>query len=292
MIRFLQCFAFSTIGCLALAAAEPPSPDEYLGRPIGADFQMADWGQVSGYYKQLAQDSPALQLRVAGQTAESRDFLAAVISSPENLDNLDAILAHGRLIADPRTATDEQRRRAIQDGKVVLYITPSMHADEPSSTEMAMRLSHQLATSDDEPFRSARQNAVVVLLPSLNPDGIDHVSSWYRDQLGTAYEGSSQPQLYQKYTGHDNNRDWFMLTQPEAQHSTRLMYKEFFPQLLWDVHEYGSGTRERFFVPPYRDPLNPNLDPAIVAGINSIGSRVVLDMTREGLSGIASRRFV
>jgi hypothetical protein len=169
-----------------------------------------------------------------------------------------------------------------------VFITPSMHSTETASTEMGMELAWKLATSTEHPWPEIRERVVVVIVPSLNPDGVDHVVHWYREHVGTPFEGASLTRLYQYYTGHDNNRDFFALTQAEARIMTRLLYHEWRPQVLWDVHQYGARARERMFVPPYRDPLNPNIDPGIVAGINLIGTRAMADMTRRELSGIVS----
>lgn len=288
--RFSLVFLFAVFAFWTeqrLYAQEVPSPETHLGRVVGTDFELADWKQVSSYYERLAETSPHVLLEKVGKTSEGRDFLAAVISGEENLSRLDEIKADARVIADPRGKSDEEKEEAVTQGKVIVFITPTMHSTEPAATEMAMQFSWLLATSEEEPWRSARKNAVVVILPSLNPDGVDHVAEWVRQNVGTPYEDASLLKLYQFYTGHDNNRDWFMLTQVETRHLTGLMYNEWFPQFLWDVHQQGSSG-ERFFVPPYRDPLNPNLDPGIVAGINLVGTHAVMDMTRGGLTGIAT----
>ncbi|ADG66160.1 peptidase M14, carboxypeptidase A [Planctopirus limnophila DSM 3776] len=264
------------------------SPATYLGRPVGTDFQLADWKQVAGYYQKLDQASDALLLQNAGKTTEGRDLLVAVISSPANLARLPEIQREARLIADPRLGTANDRLLALAQGTPIVLISLSMHSDEPASTEMGMQLAWLLATSDEAPWREIRENVVVVLIPSLNPDGVDHIVSFYRERVGTPYEGAALNKLYQFYTGHDNNRDFFSLTQNEARLMTHLLYHEWKPQVMWDAHQYGAGTRERFFVPPYRDPLNPNLDRDVVAAINLMGTRAVADMTRAGHSGIAT----
>lgn len=271
----------------ASARAQVPSPSEHLGREAGGHFTLADWNEVSGYYHKLAEASPRVNVSVEGKTTEGRDFVVAVISSEANLANLDEIRRHAAAIADPRNKTERAKREAIEQGKVVLIITPAMHATEAAGTQFGMAFAHQLATSDEEPWKSARENIVVVMPASLNPDGLDHVVEWYRQNVNTPYEAASLPKLYQFYTGHDNNRDWFMLTQAETRNMTRLIYSVWHPQIYWDVHQQGSDS-ERLFVPPYRDPLNPNLDPGIIAGINLIGNRAVMDMTREGYSGVAT----
>lgn len=280
------------IGLLSCASASgqatgAASPEAFLGRPVGTDFELADWEQVSGYYRELADASRRVELTKVGETTEGRDFLIAVISSEANLERIEEIKGHARMIADPRGKSESELRRATRDGKVIVFVTPSMHSTEVAATEMGMRFAWMLATSDEQPWKSAREETVVVITPSLNPDGVDHVVEWYREHVGTNLEGTSLDKLYQFYTGHDNNRDWFMLTQTETRHLTRLLYQEWFPQILWDVHQQGN-SKERFFVPPYRDPLNPNLDAGIVAGINLIGTRAVMDMTREGFTGIAT----
>ncbi|WP_158265338.1 M14 metallopeptidase family protein [Blastopirellula marina] len=279
--------------CHVAVGAEPAtttddlSPAAYLGRSVGADFCLVDWKTVQGYYTKLAEHAPTVQLQRIGETTEGRDFLISVISSPENLKNIDAIKAASHTIADPRGKSAEELKQAVENGKVVVFITPSMHSTEVAATEMGMQLAWLLATSAEAPWSTMREEAVVVLLPSLNPDGIDHVSEWYAQNLGKPYEDTSLPELYHKYAGHDNNRDFFALTQVEARMLSKLMYQEWYPQILWDVHQQGQNG-DRFFVPPYRDPLNENIDPMIVAGINAIGSRAVMDMTGEDCTGIVT----
>lgn len=267
--------------------SSPPSPSDHLARPVGTDFKLADWAEVSSYYRKLAETTPTVRLTTLGKTTEGRDLLLAIISSPENLARLDQLKAHAKTLADPRGKSEPEKATALRDGKVFLVVTPSMHSTEVGATEMGMQFAYQLATSDEEPFKSARENAVIFITPTLNPDGLDVVVSHYRSVVGTSLEASSLGRLYQYYTGHDNNRDWFMMTQAETRALSKFLYTECFPQILWDVHQQGNG-RERFFTPPYRDPLNPNIDPAVVAGINLIGTRAVLDMTAEGFTGIAT----
>jgi hypothetical protein len=277
---------------LALAALASPaqkitSPEEHLGRQLGTDFQLADWEQVSSWYRRLGEESPRVITRQIGTTTEGRDFLISIISSPENLENLEAIQQYAAIIADPRGHSDEAKREAVEKGKVILLVSPQMHSTETAGTEAAMKFVHALATSEEAPWTLARENLVVAVFACTNPDGLDHVVQWYREHVGTPFEASGMLKLYQLYTGHDNNRDWFMLTQAETRIVTEQLYTVWRPQVYWDMHQQASN-RERMFVPPYRDPLNPNLDPAIVAGVNLIGMRAQLDMTREGLTGVAS----
>jgi hypothetical protein len=268
-------------------AQEITRPEAHLGRPVGVDFELADWDEVSSYFTKLGEESPCISTNVIGTTTEGRDFQLATISSPENLARLPELRGYARTIADPRGKTDAEKREAIEKGKVFLFISCAMHATETASPQMAMELAYTLATSEEEPWKSARENTVILLAPSLNPDGQDHVVSWYRETVGTPYEASGLLKLYQYYAGHDNNRDWFMLTQAETRIVTEQLYKVWHPQVYWDVHQQGSG-RERMFVPPFRDPLNPNLDPGIISGIDALGSRTLLDLTRGGFQGIST----
>ncbi|MCA8925082.1 MAG: peptidase M14 [Planctomycetes bacterium] len=270
----------------ALAQSVTP-PAEHLGYPVGADFELPDWNQVSQYFVKLGEQSERVQVSRVGTTTEDRAFLLAVISDPENLAQLDALKAHAKRIADPRGLSPDERAALLTQAKPFVFVSCAMHATETAAPSFAMEFAYLLATSDAEPWASARKEAVILLAPSLNPDGLDHVVEWYRRTQGTPHEGASLTKLYQLYAGHDNNRDWFGLTLAETRIVTGLLYSEWFPQVYWDVHQQRGG-RERFFLPPYRDPLNPNLDPAVVTAIDALGSRALFDMTREGLSGIST----
>ena len=220
---------------------EVTPPDEHLGRPVGADFKLADWNEVKTYFQKLAGQSPRVVTRKVGTTTEGRDFLLSTISSAENLAALDRITRHARTIADPRGKSKSEKEAAVRRGKVILFISCSMHATEVAASQFAMEFAYRLATCEDEPWSSARRNVVVVIAPTLNPDGLDHVTAWYRKTVGTPYEASSLLKLYQYYTGHDNNRDWFMLTQAETRIVTKQLYSVWFPQVYWDIHQQGSS---------------------------------------------------
>ena len=279
-----------SIVCLLAGAARADDvqpPGDFLGHPVGADFELPDWAQVSGYFQQLAQQSERVQVERVGTSTEGRPFLLATISSPENLARLAEVRRLSRRLADPRGLEAAERAALLERAPLTLFVSCQMHSTETAGSSFGMEFAYTLATSDQEPWVSARRELVVLMTPSTNPDGIDHVARWYRETKDTPHEGAWLLELYQLYAGHDNNRDWFGLTQAESRIVTRLLYTQWFPQVYWDVHQQGQGE-ERFFLPPYRDPLNPNLDPGIIAGIDALGSRALLDMTREGLSGIST----
>ena len=270
---------------LLLQSITPPA--EHLGRPVGRDFELADWQEVSSYHKRLAEESPHVHVEVVGETTEGREFLLTMISSEENLARRDELRALTKRIADPRGLTDEEKQNLLAAAKPIVFISLGMHSTETAAPQFGLELAYELATSNVEPYRSVRDEMIVLIAPCLNPDGLDHVVSWYRETVGTPYEATGLLKLYQYYAGHDNNRDWFMLSQNETQIVTRLLYKEWFPQIYWDVHQQGS-SRERMFVPPFRDPLNPNLDPGVIAGIDQVGTRALFDLTRAGFTGIST----
>lgn len=282
-------------GALARLLAAPaadgtetvPSPEEHLGRSPTADFQLVDWEEASGYWRRLAATSPNVRLVEVGETSEGRPFLLGAISSAQNLARLADLAADARRIADPVGLDAEERAALLARAKPFVFVSLAMHATECAGTGFGLEFAHQLATSDEEPYRSARERLVLFMPPSLNPDGVDQVAHWYRRTVQTPDEGADLTELYQRYAGHDNNRDWFSRALPETRIVTDLLYRELFPQVLWDVHQQGQYA-DRFFVPPYRDPLNPNLDPALVTAIGALGGRALHDLTAAGLSGVST----
>ncbi|MFT7668756.1 MAG: hypothetical protein ACI8X5_001455 [Planctomycetota bacterium] len=266
---------------------EIKTPSEHLERELGGDFTLTDWAEVSSYFEHLSLESPRVQTNKVGETTEGRDFLLSAISSEENLANLEQLKAYSAILADPRGHSEEEIDEAVTKGKVFLFVSCAMHATECAGTQFGMAFAHLLATSEEASWQAARENCVVLIIPSMNPDGLDHVTNWYRETVGTPFESTGLLKLYQYYAGHDNNRDWFMLTQAETRITSELLYKTWHPQVYWDVHQQGS-TRERFFVPPFRDPLNPNLEATIIGGIDVLGSRALLDLTRNDFTGVST----
>jgi len=273
--------------CLATPGFAQVPPQQHLGHALGADFKLPDWRAISSWYKDLDRASARVELELAGTTTLGREFLACTIASEANLARLDALRESARRIADPRGLSAAAAAELIAATPPVVMISIAMHSNEVAAPQFAMELAYELATSDDEPWKSVREKLVVVLLPCSNPDGLDMISKWYADSVGKSHEAGGMPWLYQPYAGHDNNRDWFMLSLEETRIVSKLLYERWHPQIYWDVHQQGSFA-ERMFVPPFRDPLDPNLDPSVMAAIDLIGTRAALDMTAAGLKGVAS----
>lgn len=282
--------ACAALCCLASASptrAQVATPAQHLGHELAADSILPDWDTVRGYFELLDRQSARVATETVGTTTEGRPFVVSTISSESNLARLDAIRAAARLVSDPRGADEAARARALEEGRAILFVSCNMHSTECASPQFAMQFAYELATSDAEPWRSAREELVVVVAPSINPDGMDEVAKWYMRHVGTPFEASELPRLYQLYAGHDNNRDWFAMSLEETRIVTEQLYGRWRPTVYWDVHQQGS-KKERMFVPPFRDPLNPNLDPTIVGGINLVGTRAVFDMTKAGFAGVAT----
>jgi len=263
------------------------SPAASLGFEPGADSLLADWKQLSGYMNRLAQQSRYVRVDTLGRTTEGRPFLLMAITAPQNQERLADIKRAQALLADPRRLSDARLADIRAKQPAVILISNNIHSTEIASSQMAMTLAYRLVT--DSTLRPLLDSVVVLMIPSMNPDGLDSVVSWYRRYKGTRYEGGPLPWLYHKYIGHDNNRDWFMLTQVETRLVTRMLYKEWFPEIVYDVHQMGANG-VRLFVPPFQDPVNPNLDPAIVAGINLVGVQMASDLYDAGMTGVAHQQ--
>ena len=271
---------------VALLAVQQ-SPAAKLGFEPGADSLLANWPQVSGYLNGLAQQSPYVRVDTLGKTTEGRPFLLLTITSPANQSRLAEIKRVQALLADPRRLRDTALAEIRATQPAVILISNNIHSTEVASSQMGMTLAYRLAT--DPGWQRLLDSVVVLMIPSMNPDGLDTVVSWYRRYKGTRYEGGPLPWLYHKYIGHDNNRDWFMLTQLETRLVTRMLYKEWFPEIVYDVHQQGANG-VRLFVPPFQDPVNPNLDPALVAAINLVGTQMASALYDAGMTGVAHQQ--
>jgi len=267
------------------AFGQVPTPESHFGHPIGVDRQLLDWDKVVSYFQALGKTSDKIRVEELGKTAEGRPFIAATISSAETLRNLDRYREIQARLADPRRTTPEEAARLIGEGKTVVLITCSIHATEVASTHTAVQFAYNLITQDTPKFRDILNNVIILLVPSQNPDGVDIVTRWYRKTLDTAFEGTSPPELYHHYVGHDNNRDWYIFSQPETR-LTGALQNVWHPQIVYDVHQQGAYA-SRMFVPPWMNPVDPNIDAIIAQECNYIGAGVAADLTAAGKTGVA-----
>jgi len=273
------------IGLIAWVAwAGVPTPESHFGHKIGADRTVLDWDKVVSYFRALEKNSDRIRVRELGKSTEGRPFIAATIAAPATLKRLDRYQWIQKKLADPRQTPEAEAEKLIAEGKAVVLITCSIHATELGASQAAVEFAWRLLTEDKPKHRAILDNVVFLLVPSLNPDGLDIVTRWYRKTLGTPFEGTSPPELYQKYVGHDNNRDWYIFSQAETRHTISQLHNVWHPQIVYDLHQqspYGS----RIFLPPWIDPIEPNIDPILVAMTNMIGTGMAADLTTAGKAG-------
>ena len=279
-------FALS-LAFAGMAGAQVPSPQSFFGFRIGADRELADWPAIEGYFRAVGKASDRVRIVEAGPSTEGRTMIAAIISAPENLARLEEIRAANERLADPRTLPESEARALAARQKVVLAIGASIHSAEIGATQMANELLYELATGDDERTKAVLRDAVVILFPSLNPDGHQLVVDWYKRGKGTPLEGGPMPWLYHKYAGHDINRDAFMMNLEENRTIARFFYRQWHPQVFLAMHQMGARG-PRMFVPPNYDPLPPNYSPLVWREAAVLGQGMALELERHGRSGVVS----
>ena len=263
-----------------------PSPMSVLRFSPGDERTIADWGQITDYFGRLDKASDRVLVQTIGETTLKRPIIVAIISARENILALQKYKEIQRRLSDPRLVTSEQEReRLIHDGKVVVSISCSIHSTEIVASQMSMTLAYELATAQDAATREILQNTIVLLIPSANPDGVDIVANWYRKTLGTPFEGKEPPEIYHHYAGHDDNRDWFMLNLKETKAITKLFWQEWFPEIVYDIHQQGSNG-SRFFVPPFYDPPNPHIAPLLLRQVGLLGHKIAADLEATNHSGV------
>lgn len=269
-----------------LALSSPTTPEAYLGFRVGADTKLASYQQLSGYFDLLDKASDRLQIREIGVTTEGKRMFVAEISSPGNLKNLKKIYEMGSKLHDPRKVRDaKEEAELLKSAKTSIVLNCSMHASEVAASQMSMELAYNLVTGNDADTKQILDNTVVQLIACANPDGMDLVKNWYDKTLGTKYETAPMPWLYQKYVGHDNNRDWWLVSQKETENVTKYLYNVGFPTVLYDIHQMG-GSGARMFVPPFFDPTNPNIDPITTQSIMLLGAHMATDLAAAGKKGV------
>jgi hypothetical protein len=277
----------------AQAQTRVPAPEEVIGFRVGDDRKLASWASIVEYFRRLDAASERVKFEELGRTTLGAPFVMATISAPENLARLSEFKEIQRQLADPRTlgkdgaAADARARGLIARGKTIVLITCGIHSTEVGSTLSSMLIAHRLASSDDPAVRQVLQNTVVLLVPSLNPDGVDIVKTWYDRTLGTPYEGTSPPTLYHKYVGHDNNRDWYAFTQVETQLTVDKIHNAWRPQIVHDIHQQGEYGA-RLFLPPYMQPVEPNVSPKLIEGYTELGNAMAAAMRAAGFQGITT----
>jgi hypothetical protein len=278
---------FVASACAApIRAQSVPTPTEHFGFPIGSDRKLADWDELTSYFERLAETSDRVHVDTLGPTTAGRPFVMLTITSPANHARLDALREIQRKLADPRLIADAgELEELFDEGRAVVLITQGIHATEVGASQMSANLAWELATSESEGVQEILDNVVVLQIPSLNPDGLQWVADWYMSHVGTEYEGAPLPWLYHYYVGHDNNRDWYAFTQDETILTVVKAQNVWKPQIVHDVHQMG-GNGARIFFPPYIEPWEPNVDPALTSAVSQLGAYMAAELTAQGKPGV------
>jgi len=280
------CFLLVTIvsGTYKLSGQEIPNPNEVIGFEIGSDFHLATYEESITYFKKLAKASDLVEMRYAGKTSEGRDWSYVLISSPENLKKIEHYKSISQKLAHPQGLSEEMAKQLAEEGKAIIDISGGLHASEVAGAQHIITLAYELVSkANDKKFKTILDNVILVLWPSLNPDGQDIIANWYLGNVGTPYETAPTPWLYQKYVGHDNNRDAYMLNQLESRVVGRT-WREWEPNII-HVHHQSSPFPTRIWLPPFAEPIAPQTPPLVAREVNMIGMAMAQELETEGLPG-------
>src|SRR6185437_14363992 len=259
------------------------SPKEQFGHNIGDDYWLANYDQFQDYWHTLAKESDRMKLVEIGKTAEGRPQLMAIISSPENIKKLDHYKDISRRLALAEGLTDDQAHALAKEGKAVVWIDGGLHASETLGAQQLLEMVYQMVSRNDAETERFL-NDVIVLCTPANPDGMDLVSDWYMQ-----HGDMRVPRLWNHYAGHDDNRDSFMNALPETTNVSNVMYREWYPTIMYNHHQTAPGGAV-MFAPPFRDPFNYFFHPEIPADIDLIGSIIATRAIEEGKPGVVNRK--
>ncbi|HEY3491755.1 MAG TPA: M14 family metallopeptidase, partial [Solirubrobacterales bacterium] len=263
------------------------APDAFLGHRVGEDRKLAPWPKVVEYLRLVDAASDRVSIESAGTSTQGNDMPVVILTSEANQANLERYREIARQLAQADDLSAEQARALAAEGKTIALVTCSIHSTEVGSTQMAMEFVHDVATTQDPKMLAWLDDVILLLMPSINPDGQVMVIDWYNKQLGTPYEGGPMPWLYHQYVGHDNNRDFYMLTQKETRAVNQVLYHRWFPQIFLDEHQMGA-TGPRMFVPPQADPLAPEVHSLIFRTADLLGTVMSMRLEEGGKLGVGS----
>ena len=268
----------------ATRAQQPlPTPESFFGHAVGADFKLIDYGQSVAYFTRLAAASNRIRLVEVGKTSTGQSWTLAFISSPENLARLDQLRDIAQRLAHPAGLSDAEARKLAKDGKAFVDISGGLHASEIAGSQHTIQLAYDLLSRSDDKTRAILDNTVLLLWPSLNPDGQNIVVNWYRKNVGTSYEVAPLDSLYQKYIGHDNNRDAYMLNVVESRVVART-WRQWEPQIIY-VHHQTAPFPTRIWLPPFAEPITPRVPALMSREVNTIGMTIAQALETNGQVG-------
>jgi len=265
-----------------------PTPQSVLGHTPGDDFYLASYDDSRGYFHELAAASNRIKLITVGKTTRGLDWEIAIISSPDNLASLDKYKDISRKLADGRGLTDETARALARSGRAIVHLDGGLHSTEVAGAQQTITLAYKLVASQGDPeVDNILNNVIVMLWPTLNPDGQNEVTAWYRKNVGTRYEVSPLPDLYQEYVGHDNNRDGYMNNMLESQDVTRTEV-EWAPVIFYCQHQTAPFPA-RIYIPPFVEPISSNIHPLMGRWLNLVGTGIAAYLDAHEMPGAIHR---
>jgi hypothetical protein len=263
--------------------AQIPTPESVFGFRVGADFKLIDYDESIRYFQQLAQKSDRIKLLDVGKTSTGHAWTLAIISSPQNLARLDALTQIAQKLAHPAGLTDSTARQLARDGRAFVDISGGLHASEIAGSQHTIQLAYDLLSRNDEQTRRILDSDVLFLWPSINPDGQNIVVHWYRENVGTQFEVSPLHELYQKYIGHDNNRDAYMLNVIESRVVAHT-WRQWEPQIIYVQHQTAPFPT-RIWLPPFAEPIANRVPPLMSREVNTIGMTIAQQLETNGQPG-------
>jgi len=277
---------FMITGLSAQTGNELITPESNFGFKPGSDGMLFTYEELIAYLQKVDANSPRVKLVEIGKSPQGRTMFIAFISSAKNIKNLDRLQEINKSLALDPTLSEQQRSVLTDEGRVFVLATLSMHSNEVAPSQSAPLIAYDLATTDDPEKLRWMEDVVYMMVPCHNPDGMDMVVNNFKKYKGTKYEGSSLPGVYHKYVGHDNNRDFVILSQEDTKAIAAIYNKTWYPQVMVEKHQMGS-TGPRYFVPPMHDPIAENVDAGIWTWTTLFGSNLIKHMTAQGLSGVS-----
>lgn len=273
--------------CAVFAAPRVTAPKSFLGFNLGDDYQLPNYTQLVGHWERLDRESDRLKVVPIGLTEEGRTMVMGIVTSPANHRRLYGFKDIVRRLAlGEATVADAQR--LAEEGRAVVWIDGGLHATETLGFTQLMETLWQFVSRDDAETRRILDDCIILFVPA-NPDGIELVANWYMREADPKKRSfAGLPRLYQKYIGHDNNRDFFACVQSESKTLNRILYREWFPQILYNHHQSGPQGAV-MFAPPFRDPANYNVDPLVTSGIDAVGAAMMQRFLAEGKPGVTVR---
>jgi hypothetical protein len=264
------------------------TPKEQFGHDIGDDYFLVNYTQYAEYLRKLAKESHRMVVVEIGKTEEGRPEMTAIITSPQNHKKLTRLKEINRRLALAEGLTDDEAQQLAKEGKSVVWIDGGLHASEVLGAQQLIETIYRLASKTD-PETMRILNDDIILCTLVNPDGMELVSNWYMREADPMKRSTSGlPRLYQKYIGHDDNRDFYMMNMSESTNANKVMYREWYPVIMYNHHQTGPAGAV-LFAPPFRDPFNYNFDPLVVLGIDMVGSAIHTRLASEGKPGAVMR---